>query len=173
MASSASGFSCMERLISLTASLITISNAAFAFPALGTLPSISFAPSSVDPLLYQSSIPIRAGLAIVLTVSAAHVFGLFFRSAGRIASAELSLVLWTMIAVLSAVLTVFNLERVLIGHQVGSVWQYAALFLLYSLASSISIFFAAVHVEEHDSGVVAWCQGIVSLLIFVSLPFRG
>jgi len=158
----------LERVVSIIAGIITIGNAVMVFPQFSASDSNNVALEVIQDMM----VPARVVITTVLEVSLAYFFGrLFVRMA--IASATLAWLGWSIIAIFSAWVSLFNLEYVLIGSGASGFGGHLLLFVLLLVVAVVAVHFIEVHFRaaKAPNGITnnaMTVQGLAFLFIFIA-----
>jgi hypothetical protein len=149
--------STIERALGVIAAIITIANFVVTLPALQT-GSIADLPSIAQNMV----LPTRFVITVILEGALAFFFGLAMAKA---ASVSMSL------GSISAWISFFNLEYILLGTVVATIGKYVLLFFLGIAAFVVSALLIWFHMDEEgvsDDPIIGAviAQGICFLIIF-------
>lgn len=162
-----------ERALTFAAAIVTIGNFVVVFPAAVV--------ESWVPLEVVSAMTVPTKLVIVtfLELALAHAFGRLFGLGSQLHELN-KFLLYVLVAVLSAWLSVFNLESLLIGRVISGLAEhfgFAVMLVITWLVASIMIDGHVKLVSADDEAsenvtTAVTIQGIAFLFIFISLMFR-
>ncbi len=165
------------KFVSFVAALITIGNFvlaisnSFKLPIL-YIPEIEFAELATN---------IRISVTLILELSLASFFGYSMCKSIKVLNthAAPSFVLVFLISIISAWVSFFNIEYVLLGGAIlKGFWELLGLFLLLSLAYGIGAFFIFIHhmdlkcnkvVTFQNPRVLYLIQGIAFILLYIGV----
>lgn len=161
-----------ERTLTLIASVITILNFSITFPYIldGSLNKII-----ID--LRGMGIPLRMVATTILEVCLGYAFGFLFRISAKLGSLILSLMVFSIIGIISAWVSIFNLEKILVGFTITSFAGLINFAFLVGPCCFLAIFFieghfAEINLDEYIYRMGITTQGISFLLIYLSLFSR-
>ncbi len=168
-------FNTVNGLLTFISSIITIVNSTYALPLrwldlLATERKIA--------AIAAMQVPAKLVLVSILELSLAYAFGRAFGAACR-ADKLNRMIIFLVVSILSAWMSLFNIEVLLIGHTVSGFLEHALLFMLLFFAWALASVLISGHInlmaktnkqENTEAGISI--QGIAFIVIFLSLIFR-
>jgi hypothetical protein len=157
------------QILTLITSGCAVLNTVYTAPALFNIP----VGDVIIPFIQAMAVPIRVVLVIILQSTVAWSFGLLFRRV-LYKNDLLHLLAIIVIAPISAWVTIFNIQYVLMGKVVSNFGDYLVLFISACLAGGLSALFIYVHFfpkEKKIANFVVIVQSFALGLIFIATWF--
>lgn len=158
-----------ERILTILASLITLFN--FLLTPVGVT-KIGFSLGIVTSL-QSMTVSTRSALLLILEASLAYIFGFLFMKACSIMS-MIRFLLYVIIAVVSAWISIFNIEQILMGVPINSFGLSMGCFTALGVVAGITGWSILIHSTETPLCEFGELKVIlvIQLVAFVLLSFQ-